>query len=415
MKNGKLLQAVAAAAVGACLAGMPIRAEAAESRVAGDMTECGTVQEASEGDVEIDAAHFPDAAFRNYVLKNIDQDHNTILSVSEAEAVTTINVGRYNGAKDVYEGSIGAKNLTGLRYFPNLQCLECADNRITTLDVSGNPELVTLQCDMNWLSKLDVSRNPKLKVLYAGWNRLTALDVSGNPELEELGCQLCYLRELDVSGNSKLTYLNCGENELSTLKITGLPDLEVLYCESNRLKEINIKACPKLTTLTAQGNQILVLDARVQGDQLKELKVDKDRTAVIRSEKNLGWYHIGDEDYYVESCGDGRLDVRLATGWRQIKGNYYYFLGNGTMWTGWRRVGGKYYYMNEQGVMQTGWKKIGKKWFCFSSGGVMQTGWKKSGGKWYYLNSDGTMAVSTSKYLGGKTYKFDKNGVCTNP
>ena len=51
-----------------------------------------------------------------------------------------------------------------------------------------------------------------------------------------------------------------------------------------------------------------------------------------------------------------------------------------------------------------------------NSSGDMRTGWLKSGGKWYYLDpSSGTMLANTSRKIGGKTYKFDKNGVCTNP
>lgn len=370
---------------------------------------------AAEGDVAIDQDHFPDTAFQTYVSEYFDRNHDNILSASEAKNVTMIDVGYYDGEKEVYTGAIGVKDLTGLEYFPKLQYLYCADNQITELNLTGNPELILVQCDKNRLTSLDVSENPKLKYLYAGWNRLSGLNITNNPYLEYLSCYQCYLRKLDVSKNNRLKYLNCAENQISNLNISNLPELETLYCESNRLKELNIKYCPDLTALRAQGNQILVLDARRQGEGITDLKVDKNLTAVIRSQKNLGWYHIGDADYYVEACGDGMLDVRLATGWRKIKGNYYYFLGNGRLWSGWRRIGGKYYYMNEQGVMQTGWKRIGSKWFCFGANGTMQIGWKKSGGKWYYLNSDGTMAVDTTKTLKGIVYRFNKDGVCINP
>lgn len=371
--------------------------------------------QAAEGDVSIDQEHFPDAAFQMYVSENFDQNHDNILSVTEAMNVTKIDVGRYDGEKDIYTGAIGAKDLTGLEYFPKLQYLYCVDNQITELDLAGNPELILLQCEKNRLTRLNVSGNPKLKFLYAGRNRLSELNISNNPYLESVSCYQCYVRNLDVSKNNRLMYLNCGENQISNLNISNLPELETLYCESNRLKELIIRFCPDLTTLRAQGNQILVLDARCQGEGITDLKVDKDLTAVIRSQKNLGWYHISDAYYWVEAYGDGMLDIRLAAGWRMIRGHYYYFLGNGKMCTGWRRVGGKYYYMNEQGAMLTGWRLIGGKWFCFGANGAMQIGWMKSGGKWYYLNSDGTMAADTTKTLKGKIYRFNKDGVCINP
>ena len=46
----------------------------------------------------------------------------------------------------------------------------------------------------------------------------------------------------------------------------------------------------------------------------------------------------------------------------------------------------------------------------------MQTGWLKLSNKWYYLDpTNGYMLTNTSKKIGNKTYKFDKNGVCINP
>ena len=40
--------------------------------------------------------------------------------------------------------------------------------------------------------------------------------------------------------------------------------------------------------------------------------------------------------------------------------------------------------------------------------------WVESKGKWYYLDENGYMVENTSLTIGGVTYNFDANGVCTN-
>jgi glucan-binding YG repeat protein len=47
-----------------------------------------------------------------------------------------------------------------------------------------------------------------------------------------------------------------------------------------------------------------------------------------------------------------------------------------------------------------------------NSKGQMQTGWQKIKEKWYYFGNDGIMVAGTKKKISGKTYTFDKNGVC---
>jgi hypothetical protein len=49
----------------------------------------------------------------------------------------------------------------------------------------------------------------------------------------------------------------------------------------------------------------------------------------------------------------------------------------------------------EQGVPATGWRAVRGKWYYMDSDGVMQTGWLNDGENWYYLNSDGSMAYNT--------------------
>ena len=79
--------------------------------------------------------------------------------------------------------------------------------------------------------------------------------------------------------------------------------------------------------------------------------------------------------------------------------------------SGWRKVKGVWYYIDENGVEITGWfyDDSYKGWFLFSSKGAMLTGWQKSKGKWYYLQpaNDGThvMGIMRTGWLYDASYK----------
>ena len=122
-----------------------------------------------------------------------------------------------------------------------------------------------------------------------------------------------------------------------------------------------------------------------------------------------GWLPIKGTWYYLDSSG------AMVTGWKQLQGKWYYFNLSGAMRTGWLYDGGKWYYLDGNGMMTTGWKWVNGRWYHFNNSGAMQTGWLYDGGSWYYLESSGAMLASTSQSIGGKTYRFNASGVCTNP
>jgi hypothetical protein len=72
---------------------------------------------------------------------------------------------------------------------PALEALNCLDNQLISLNVSGCPALKSLQCSDNQLTALNVRGYTALERLYCSDNRLTALDVSGCAALKELRCE----------------------------------------------------------------------------------------------------------------------------------------------------------------------------------------------------------------------------------
>ena len=121
--------------------------------------------------------------------------------------------------------------------------LDCSDNELTSLDVSGCSSLRTLDCSWNQLTSLDVSQNTSLTELECPFNQLMSLDVSKNTALTGLYCSENLLTSLDVLKNTALTELDCSYNQLTSLDLSQNTALDFLDCSSNY---INGKAMTKL-------------------------------------------------------------------------------------------------------------------------------------------------------------------------
>ena len=126
--------------------------------------------------IPIDAIHFPDTKFRNWLLSQ-EYGQDGVLTREEIEG--TYNFNLYN---------MNIADLTGVEYFTELTYLYCPNNQLTTIDVSMNVKLRDLFCNDNQLTTLNVSNNPDLEHIYCYNNQLTTLDVSSCTSLKRLYC-----------------------------------------------------------------------------------------------------------------------------------------------------------------------------------------------------------------------------------
>ena len=58
--------------------------------------------------------------------------------------------------------------------------------------------------------------------------------------------------------------------------------------------------------------------------------------------------------------------------------------------------------------MATGWKKINNEWYYFKQDGEMVTGWVKYYDKWYYLNTNNGFMESNAFVKGAKGWYYMK-------
>ena len=203
------------------------------------------------GALRIHPRNFPNATFMEYV-KRFDTNNNEFLDSEEREAVTEI---------DVHAKSIDS--LKGIELFPNLEKLECNNNKLTELDVSKNTKLTELYCMGNWqLSELDVSKNTALKYLWCGSSSLSSLYLSSNTELEALDCSRSQLSYLSIYNNPKLWHLDCSRNNLKDLVIDYNENLKELNCSDNQLERLSVKENTLLEKLYCKNNKLTYLDLK---------------------------------------------------------------------------------------------------------------------------------------------------------
>lgn len=160
---------------------------------------------------------------------------------------------------------------------------------------------------------------------------------------------------------------------------------------------------------------------------------------ITTTKYKIGWDKDKQSNKWIYS--DNGKDL-FINGWKEIKGEWYYFknpfaidgdwiFDNGWYYLeqggcqmikdSWQCINGDWYIFNEKGRMITGWyKDKNDNWFYLDNNGKMKTGWIFEGGKWYYLNpnSDGTKGKMIIGWLKDGEYWYyldiDKGYCYTN-
>ena len=227
----------------------------------------------------------------------IDVNNDGEIQLTEAALVYWLNISNQPA------GNSDITNLVGLEYFTNLQRLDCSDNSITNLVLSGLNNLDTLLCSYNNMTAINLSNLPSFKNLHCQNNNLTSLNFSAFQSLEEVYCSsnsnltsivlsnlpsfkklnatFCNLSNLNMtnlplledlnivynaitnlnlSSFSNLKYLQCANNLLPSLDVSNLTNLSNLVCANNQLTQLDISNLTNLASLNCGGNQITSLD-----------------------------------------------------------------------------------------------------------------------------------------------------------
>ncbi|HBZ6545753.1 N-acetylmuramoyl-L-alanine amidase [Clostridium perfringens] len=120
----------------------------------------------------------------------------------------------------------------------------------------------------------------------------------------------------------------------------------------------------------------------------------------------IGWLTLGVEKYYFNEDG------KMQKGWSTIGNDKYYFNEDGRMHRGWKDIGSKSYYLDiNTGIMATGFRELGGQTFYFTNEGIMSKGWTEVKGDKYYFNDFGRMQKGWQRIEGKEYYFYPESGI----
>ena len=183
-------------------------------------------------------------------------ENNNITGTLDLSGMTTL------GGISAWDNHITAINLQNCT---NMTGLGLHSNDLTTIDVTGCPNLQELHCMNNNLTgTLDMSHCPQLKYLYVGniessdrHNSLTSLIITGCNQLEGMGCGGIGLTgTLDLSGRTALKELWAQDNNFTAINLQNCTSLEKLGLHSNDISSLNLTTCTALQELHCMNNNL---------------------------------------------------------------------------------------------------------------------------------------------------------------
>ena len=266
--------------------------------------------------------NFPDEEFRRFLKECCDTNGDGKLDVDIKNM--TIPTG------------YAITSLEGIRFFEDLEKLDCHGIGLTTLNVSKNFKLEELNCSDNQLKDYLYILSNGLKKLNCSNNKLTSMnlgilpglnleevDCSNNNitnivmwsvgELVKFDCSNNALMSLDVSQCSKLQQLNCAGNQLMELDVSSQTQLTELDCHNNKLTELNVKQNGSLTSLICNDNQLTTLDLS-KNNSLSNLNCAKNRLACLDATGISGTITAGGNRCPIAVRTDGTFDLNTLPG-----------------------------------------------------------------------------------------------------
>ena len=228
--------------------------------------------------IDMSNIHFEDSKFKEYILANFDKDGNGSISQSEANEITEIDC-----------SGLGISSIAEIKNFPNLVSLNCSNNSIAELDLTGNLLLETLDCSNNKLTSLDIFVNTKITSLNTIGNSIDKIRVwdefdeydsnykkdestiwdRNNILFKDANFKSYLLMNFDLDGDGEISKNEA--NEVTAININGksvsdvsgieyFTNLTSFDCSNNQITKLDVSKNTSLQTLSCYGNDLQLLD-----------------------------------------------------------------------------------------------------------------------------------------------------------
>lgn len=230
--------------------------------------------------------NFPDEEFRRFLKDCCDKNGDGKLDV-DIQNMTIPT-------------SYAIKSLEGIRFFEDLEKLDCHGIGLTTLNVGKNFKLKELDCSQNQLKKSVDILSSGLKKLNCSNNKLTYMNLGilYGLNLEEVDCSNNNITNIVMDSVGELVKFDCSNNDLMTLDVSQCFKLEELNCSVNQLVELDVKNQTNLTLLDCHHNELTELDVS-RNQNLASLTCDGNQLTTLDLSKNNSLSHL--------SCAENRL------------------------------------------------------------------------------------------------------------
>ena len=223
-------------------------------------------------DVTINETSFPDAAFRNWLLKQ-SYGSDGVITTSELESVKELDL-----------HGLGISNPQGITYFRQLEKLYLNDNNISGyLWLYVFTKLEILNVGGNALTTLDLSNKlSQLSSLYVYGNQLTSINVTSFSNLQYFDCSGNKLSKLNVSNNANLSWLDCSDNAITELDLSSCTTINKIYCQKNRIASAQMASL--VNSLRSGATSLCEFRVIYPTDEGNEMTV-----AQVEAAKAKGW------------------------------------------------------------------------------------------------------------------------------
>lgn len=218
--------------------------------------------------------NFPDEEFRRFLKECCDKNGDGKLDVDIKNMTIPT--------------SYAIKSLEGIRFFEDLEKLDCHGIGLTTLNVGKNFKLKELDCSGNQLKEYYPILSSGLKILNCSNNKLTYMNLGilSGLNLEEVNCSNNEIRNIVMDSVGELVKFDCSNNDLMTLDVSQCLKLEELNCSGNQLMELDVGHQTQLTQLDCSNNKLTELNVKQNGGLISLICNDNQLTTLDLSQNH---------------------------------------------------------------------------------------------------------------------------------
>ncbi|ERT61246.1 hypothetical protein HMPREF1254_2329 [Prevotella sp. BV3P1] len=179
-------------------------------------------------------------------------------------------------------------DVTGLK---KLDELSCSGNKLQTIDLTGLPALNKLYADHNEIKNIVFPRDNKLDLLNLSFNQLESINLVPLFQLTGLYLYNNKLTELDLTPNRNLRWINVEHNNLSKFSTKSQPQLALLRISYNNLSELDITTNKMVNTLYAEHNRLTNIDVS-NNSYLFDFNIGNNQLTTLDISKNPSMYYL---------------------------------------------------------------------------------------------------------------------------